>query len=108
MHTVDSKKYMMKLKKKAREGNFSARLLIYPREVEIFEGNGFEVSKFSFSKRDNRKIPYDIFWSNAFKNDVPQDVVNYIKGEIDNMPDVDYFAQLLYIITMKALSSEEE
>ena len=108
MNADRQKKIEMKLKEKANNGNFSARMSLYISEAEMLQNNGFEVLLFSYSKSKKRKLPYDIFWSSPFDRDITNDVFDYLSGKMEHFPDVETFAQRLYLVAMKANSKQNE
>ena len=112
MNTPDkcrAKMIEQSLKKKALDGNFSTRMHLYPNEAEMLRlpENGFNVQYFGYSDdkiRETKKYPYDIFWSSPFEGKAPLAVYEFISGQTECFPDVESFAQRLYVYAMNAHS----
>ncbi len=112
MNTPDkcrAKTIEQNLKEKALDGNFSTRMRLYPNEAEMLRlpENGFDVRYFGYSTdvlKDSRKYPFDIFWSSTFEVATPIAVYEYISGQTECFPEVESFAQRLYVYAMKAHS----
>ncbi|MBO4815857.1 MAG: hypothetical protein J5507_02790 [Clostridia bacterium] len=87
---------------------FSSEEILYPGEVKKLFSQGFKVKKVKDFDISRNLGVYEVSWQSSFGLAVPHIVYSYINGIIGTYPHsaVNNFAQELYVISHKAISTK--
>ena len=98
-HTSRREKREDRLVYLAEQGIFWTKFNLFKSENQRIIRNGFQTEVLVEDQK--KAVPTTVSWEHSFTAGAPPVVLSYIEGKTKTFPDVDNFAQKLYVIAAR-------